>query len=122
MEHPILKIKEINEDRRGYFGNRGSTKITLTLDFKSPESADTMDEESIIRDSYNFVNSIDDDVGANHAHDVLFVVDRNVDFVTVGHLLFIQLHHECPLIDIFEVTRSKFIENVLGNPFQKLFH
>jgi hypothetical protein len=58
MEHPILKIKEINEDRRGYFGNRGSTKITLTLDFKSPESADTMDEESIIRDSYNFVNSI----------------------------------------------------------------
>jgi hypothetical protein len=58
MEHPILKIKEIKEDRTGYFGNRGSSKITLILDFKSLESANRIDDEELIRDSYKLANHL----------------------------------------------------------------
>jgi hypothetical protein len=58
LEHPILKIKEIKEDRTGYFGNRGNSKITLILDFKSLDSANRIDDEELIRDSYKLANSL----------------------------------------------------------------
>ncbi len=54
MEHPILKIKEIKEDKSGYFGNRGNSKITIIMDFKSLDAANNIDGEELLRDASKY--------------------------------------------------------------------
>jgi hypothetical protein len=54
MEHQILKIKEIKEDKTGYFGNSGNSKITVIMDFKSVDAANTIDGEELLRDASKY--------------------------------------------------------------------
>ena len=57
-EHSILNIKEIKQDKTGYFGNSGNSKITVIMDFKSVESANNIDGEELLRDASKYTRTL----------------------------------------------------------------
>lgn len=51
INHPVLTILKIEDDKRGYSSNRGTTYTNITFGFKSPEIDTMTDTEMLMADA-----------------------------------------------------------------------
>lgn len=51
LNHPVLTILKIEDDKRGYSSNRGTTYTNITFGFKSPAINNVTDPEMLLRDA-----------------------------------------------------------------------
>ena len=51
INHPVLTFLKIEDDKRGFSSNRGTTYTTITFGFKSPAINNMTDPEMLFRDA-----------------------------------------------------------------------
>lgn len=51
INHPVLTVLTIREDKSGYSSNRGTTKMQIVFGFKSNSTDTMMDPQALMRDA-----------------------------------------------------------------------
>jgi hypothetical protein len=60
INHPVLTVLTIQDDKSGFSGNRGTTSMQIVFGFKSPAINTMTDPEMLMRDAPKIARSICD--------------------------------------------------------------
>jgi hypothetical protein len=58
INHPVLTVLKIEQDKRGFSSNRGTTYMTIIFGFKQPMKMDMPDIEQLKKDAWRIASDL----------------------------------------------------------------